>query len=87
MMILDSISEYYHIRDADNRLRVVISEKPKVNCYVGYEMLVDNEWKHIEGTAVGCGNKYEAMRVAESRYENWKQNLSTPTLDTIGLKK
>jgi len=88
----DDIVYNFHIRDCDNRMRVVITDRTVANWHVCYQYLsdIDTTWKHYPGTTSGHGTRWEAEDMARQLYHQWRFQLIYRGRDVLkveGLNK
>lgn len=65
----DEVKTSWRVRKCDNWISVCVSQTPN-NTYVFYERLVDGtRWEYVEGSAVGMGDRHDAISKAMRMYD------------------
>lgn len=70
-MHLDDITYRYNVRERDNRVAVIICERPDISqFYISYEVLEKIDWTYVPGSATTAQSKAKALTQAETYYRN-----------------
>lgn len=74
--LADSVEYKWNIREADNRIAVVVFHRPNHDLwYTSYEILIDSGWTHLPNSSIGHGvDKFKAFLQAEKMHKTWKDS-------------
>lgn len=75
-VILDGVEHRYHVRERDNRVAIVLTQRPELGdyWYVSVEDLKDSKWTFREGSCYPGGVTHErALKIGQTYYDREAQ--------------